>query len=96
MAAGGACRACGGAIPSRPAWRDTCAACGAWLHACLNCAHYDRDAYRQCRASASAEFVSDKEKYNFCEEYTIARASGGGTGPAKSREDVEKLFPDPS
>jgi hypothetical protein len=66
--------------------------CGAWLHVCLNCRHYDRSAYHECRCSATAEYVSDKEKTNLCEEFDSLRGPSGGPA-GKSRADIEKLFP---
>lgn len=88
-----ACHKCGKAWEGvgRVEFRALCA-CGAYLHCCLNCRHYDPGAYHECRASATTEFVSDKEKGNLCEEFDFARGNTGGKGP-KSRADIEKLFP---
>lgn len=91
--AGPACAGCGAAWPGgRTEFRATCVACGAWLHACRACAHFDPGAHYACRASATAEFVADKAAFNFCEEFTPGGAAGGTTRP-KSRAEVEKLFP---
>ncbi len=87
---GGACPGCGKAWDGgKPVFRETCPACGAWMHCCTNCRHYDPHAHHECRASATAEYVGDKEKFNYCEEFALAPkpASRGGTG---SREDAEK------
>jgi ribosome-binding protein aMBF1 (putative translation factor) len=45
--------------------RDECLNCGADLHVCKNCAHFDATAYNECR-EPSAETVREKEKSNFC------------------------------
>lgn len=86
------CHRCGrSADGERVGFRAICEGCGAYLHACLNCAHHDRDSYRECRAAATTEFVGDKEKANFCEEFRPRSAGGAETGK-KSRRDIEKLF----
>ena len=95
MGGGTRCHECGReAAEERIGFRATCDGCGAFLHVCLNCGHHDRQAYHECRASSTTEFVSDKAKYNFCEEFRPS--SGGEGGPSsgkKSRKDIEKLFP---
>jgi hypothetical protein len=49
--------------------REVCPSCGADLHCCLNCACYDPHAPQQCR-EPQAQRVSDKERGNFCDEFT--------------------------
>jgi hypothetical protein len=64
------------------------------MHACLNCRHYDPAVHHECRASATAEVVADKEKFNFCEEFALRTGAGGEGSPGrKSRAEIEKLFP---
>lgn len=93
MAEGPRCGACGaGWADGRPEFRATCPACGAWVHACRNCRHHDPAVHHECRASATAEYVADKEKFNFCEEFVFAQPGSGA--PKRSRGDAEKLFPD--
>lgn len=90
--ADGECPGCGKAwTGGKPEFRATCPACGAWVHVCVNCSHYDPGAYHECRASATAEYVGDKEKFNYCEEFRLAGKPfrRGGT---KTRADIEKLF----
>ena len=85
-----ACRACGAGITDRPSFRETCPKCSTWLHVCEACAHYDPAAYHECKASATAEYVADKAKFNFCEEFKLNTAA---PGTAKtSRADAERLF----
>ena len=65
------------------------------MHACLNCRHHDPAAHHECRASATAEYVADKEKFNYCEEFAYRAGSPGGAATGrKSRAEIEKLFPD--
>lgn len=85
-----ACRACGAGTSSTPSFRETCPACGAWLHVCLNCRHHDPNAHHHCRASATTEFVADTEKFNYCEEF--AWGAAGAAPKTLSRADADKLF----
>lgn len=78
----------------KPDFRAICPACGAYLHACINCTFYDTRSHHECRASATAEFVADKEKFNFCEEFRYRPGSAQRSSAQKSREEIEKLFPD--
>ena len=55
-----------GHVPGR---REDCPSCGADLHVCRNCAHYDRQAYNECRET-SADVVREKERANFCDFFT--------------------------
>lgn len=79
---------------SKSEFRAVCDKCGAFLHVCLNCDHHDRQSYRECRASATAEAVGDKDKYNFCEEFRPASSGNNSSEPKKSRADIERLFKD--
>ena len=67
------CYACKDAFPAQinAGFRDICPSCQAYLHCCKNCRLYDSNAYHQCRSS-TVEFVQDKEKANFCEEFDWA------------------------
>ena len=79
-----------GSLPGR---RDECPKCGADVHACRNCAHYDRSAYNECR-EPQADRVQEKDRANFCDHFT-PRAPGGGPAldPAKDlRAAAEALF----
>lgn len=82
------CFACGAPIElasgERVGMRDSCPRCGADLHACRNCAHYDRGAYNECR-EPQAERVADRERANRCDWF--APAAGAGPGAADPRPD---------
>lgn len=91
------CHACEASFPaeSRAGFRDACPQCNAYLHCCLNCRLYDPYAHHQCRSSTT-EFVQDKQKSNFCEEFEWLSAPGG-QGPGKGKQDktkFDKLFGD--
>ncbi len=89
-----ACHKCGRAWEGRRVeFKALCEGCGGWLHCCLNCTHYDPGCHHECRANATTEYCSDKEKFNVCEEFEFR--SGPREGEKKrSRADVEKMFPD--
>lgn len=59
---------------SRVGRKDTCHKCNADLHCCLNCSHFDRNAYNSCRES-QAERVLDKERGNFCDYFSYKAGS---------------------
>jgi hypothetical protein len=58
----------------------------------MNCAHYDPEAYNECRESG-AERVLDKERANRCDWFS-AGADRGGDGSAKTSalSELENLF----
>ena len=48
---------------------EDCPHCGTSAHVCKNCEFYDPKAYNECRES-SAERVVEKEKPNFCDQFS--------------------------
>ncbi len=88
------CVFCGKEVPleGRVHRRDTCPHCGADLHCCVQCEFYDEHAHNRCRET-EAEWVSDREKANFCDYFSFR----GGSKSEKSRSDdarrkLEELF----
>ena len=76
----------------RLGFRETCEACGADLHSCVHCAHYDPGAYNDCR-EPSSEFVSDRERANRCDWFQPGdRAGGDGAGRDQALSDLDALF----
>jgi hypothetical protein len=73
--------------------KEVCASCGADLHCCLNCRHYDRSASKQCRETI-AEMVKEKTKANFCDHFAFAesRSSGMPAAAEQARSALESLF----
>ena len=49
---------------------DVCPSCDHDLHCCYQCQFYDAKAHRECR-EPQAEYVSDKEKANFCDYFVF-------------------------
>jgi hypothetical protein len=91
------CFACGAAIElasgERVGARDACARCGADLHACRNCAHYDPGAYNACR-EPQAERVADRERANRCDWFALAPGAGPGASDPRpdARAALDALF----
>lgn len=73
--------------------QERCKACGADLHACKLCGHYDTTAYQQCR-EPTVEEVRDKDRANFCDHYAPKAGAfrGGSTATDAARTELEKLF----
>lgn len=79
------CGSCGqkvDVIGNQVGRRDLCPHCGAELHACIHCRHYDETVAKQCK-EPFAEVPNDKESANFCDLYQIGE---GGNRPGASRE----------
>ncbi len=66
-----------------------CPKCGRDLHACRNCRHHDPAVSNRCR-EPNAEWVTDRERANFCEFFQLA-AEPLGSGPDRSAEARRKL-----
>lgn len=56
---------------------DDCPHCGADMHACKMCIHYDVGAYNECR-EPMAERIVEKEKANYCDFFKLG--AGGNQG----------------
>ena len=68
---------------------EVCPACDADVHCCLNCLNYDPSAHNRCR-EPQAEWVSDREKGNFCDYFLPNKATVAGT--VKPADDVRRNF----
>jgi hypothetical protein len=69
---------------------DECSKCGADIHSCLNCHNYDPAAHNRCRES-QAEWVTDREKANFCDFFMPSKRAASGK-PASSTDDARSAF----
>src|SRR5438132_420128 len=73
---------------------DECPQCGADIHCCLNCTSYDPHAHNKCR-EPQAEWVTDREKANFCDFFTPNKLTASGTARGTSsnpRSAFDNLF----
>lgn len=68
---------------------EECPHCGADVHCCLNCINYDPSAHNRCR-EPQAEWVSDREKANFCDFFMPNRLTSAGT--SSNVTDARKAF----
>jgi len=48
--------------------RDSCPHCGADLHVCKNCRHWDPNIHNQCR-EPEASFIRERNEANFCTHF---------------------------
>ena len=92
------CWKCKKEIPlEKPSRSDECPLCHADLHVCKACEFYESGAHNDCRES-SAEFVSDKERGNFCDYFRYKKLTGsngntsGNDKAAAARDAFNALF----
>ena len=88
----GSCHICGKGLEGneRVGRSEICPHCRADLHCCLNCRFYDEHAQNQCRES-SAEWVSDREKNNFCDYFSFCDTAEAGKREKEQQETRAKL-----
>ena len=91
-----ACHFCGTALdPKTRIVRDTaCPQCGRDLHACVQCRHYEPTAHNKCR-EPQAEWVTDRERRNFCDYFSLNPAGKGGAAKDRAsgaRSKLDQLF----
>jgi hypothetical protein len=94
-----ACHFCGRElhVAAKVARTEGCPSCHSDLKCCLNCRLHDPGADNQCR-EPQAEWVTDKDKSNFCEFFEFREASaqagyGGARSDARrSRDAFDALF----
>ena len=77
-------------IEARVLRSDECPQCSSDLHCCFNCMNYDPTAHNRCR-EPQAEWVSDREKANFCDFFEPNRDKGS---TQKTATDARKSFDD--
>lgn len=90
------CHACGTQRPlSEPLTPDTtCGQCGAALHACVNCRHFDSGARFECRQPISARLPS-KTRANTCELFEpkqVSEFASERSKPGDAKSAFDALF----
>jgi hypothetical protein len=95
------CHRCGREVQTlaKIARTDGCPYCHSDLKCCLNCALHDPGANNQCR-EPQAEWVTDKDKANFCEFFEFREVSplthpglaGASPGGDRGRAAFDALF----
>lgn len=72
-------------------FRETCFKCKKDAHVCLNCEHYERGAYNDCKES-QAEKVPNKDKANFCEYFKFTNKDRSQTSDENPLDKLDDLF----
>lgn len=87
------CRVCGTqqAVVGTVAIDATCSRCGADLHSCSQCAHFDASRPNQCRKPVP-ERIENKVKRNSCELYAPATVQEFATETPVARDDPRDAF----
>ncbi|HPK65808.1 MAG TPA: hypothetical protein PKX99_04420 [Thermoanaerobaculia bacterium] len=86
------CAACGRPAAAPPdAFDDVCASCGAALHTCTNCRHFDSTAPRECRQPV-AERVAKKAAANRCELFAPRLAQEFAREETRPSDDPRAAF----
>ncbi len=89
-----ACRACGEKRRDLEEIRfeSVCAKCGADLHTCAQCAHFDTSSRFEC-AQPIPERIPDKKRRNTCSFYSPARSFDlTGARAAETPDDARAAF----
>lgn len=89
------CHSCGAAWQGdkrAPGPKETCN-CGAYLHCCLNCRFHRPSAHNQCLVP-NTEWVGDRRKGNFCDQFEFRRATAGTDKQqqTQARAQLDALF----
>jgi hypothetical protein len=93
------CAECGTRLAPGTGPAGACPTCGAALHACRQCGHFDPGRRFEC-ARPIPERIADKAGANDCSEFTrrvtVERdASPGSVRPADARRALDDLFRKP-
>lgn len=86
----GICQFCGKEIEVKKVFRnDLCPSCERPLHCCVNCEFYSEYSHNKCLEPQS-EWVSDREKANFCEFFKFTNKKKEVS--LKNKEEAKKLL----
>lgn len=84
------CWQCGGTLELPPgrkiSFREECPKCQAALHCCKNCTFYMPGKPNDC-AVPNTDYISDRTKMNFCEEFKLLGKPPSTSTPSKNRFD---------
>lgn len=93
------CAQCGARLLAAAGLPDACSRCGAAVHACKQCAHFDPGRRFECTEPV-VERVADKVAANDCPRFSLRvvverDAAPGGTRPEEARRAFDSLFRKP-
>ncbi len=78
---------------NQPSSRRVCEGCGAYLHTCVNCHHFDPKISNSCKLTTTF-YVGPRDAPNYCEEFEMTnfqlKAAEDRTQSARTR--WEELF----
>jgi len=57
----------------KPRPRQICENCGAYLHICLNCHHFDRKLTNSCKLP-DTKYVGPRDLLNYCEQFEMVNS----------------------
>ena len=76
---------------NQPAVKAQCEKCASDLHVCMNCEFYDILRSNSCRSDS--DYVRDKERFNYCEEFQFSQKQSNSVSPkSTAKESFNKLF----
>ncbi len=90
------CARCGHELTVASAWSTdaACPRCGADLHACAQCAHFDTSAPFECQKPIAAR-ISPKDARNTCPHFeprTTVERETKSSAPSSARKAFDDLF----
>jgi hypothetical protein len=90
------CARCGHELTAATAWSPdgTCTKCGADLHTCAQCIHFDTGATFECQQAVPVR-ISPKDAKNLCTLYeprTTVERETKTTAPTSARSAFDDLF----
>ncbi len=94
------CHKCGASWESdkrQPGFKEICSECSAYLHCCRNCRFHTPSAHNQCYIP-NTEYVADREKLNFCEEFEFREGAPqsdvNASRKQQARDALDAVFGD--
>lgn len=75
----------------QPAVKETCEACGAYLHCCKNC-RFHRTGYPNECYIPDTEKIADKTRANFCDEFEFRKINEAAPAPDPTQDALAQLL----
>lgn len=90
------CWKCAKAVSETPvkvAFRAVCPHCGIDLHTCVGCRYYSPGKPNDC-AVPGTEYIRDRERFNFCEEFKVKLDSSSAPDRGQEKKKFNSMFKD--
>lgn len=82
------CCKCGKPIDNIAIYRNSvCDFCKSDLHSCVNCRFYEQGRHYDCNEQIE-EPISDKERANFCDSFSVKRIFNSSTSSAQHKKQT--------